>query len=392
MAAAAVTASEAEFTDRLISIGGFTINLGTRRIGKTQLVMGYNTTTLPTPTRVTVLYVKLNDVNVFIVNEGRVYNFIRNQPHINMPHIQRLLRAGNGDDVGSLYVISNAYFGDLHSHVQMLSRHNSIIPFDLSRSLFSQMIDAVSYCHNNRITLRDMKLGNVMYSDETRTRIIIADLTNSTLMPPSVNLVYDQKGSPAYVAPEILYQQPYNPFKADIWSLGVMAYILFCGKFPFRDENPVVLFQKITNGTISIPPEFPIEAREVVLRMLTRNPAIRPSIEQVQSLWAAVASGGAGGAAGSGTVASGGAAGSSSVSSAGYGAAGSSAVGAGTVSTAGSAAVPSGGAILSDDVPTSVVVKSNIVKSSVSSRQSFTKNEDEQCVPEAPLAKKQRRI
>ena len=146
-----------------------------------------------------------------------------------------------------------------------------------------------------------------------------------------------------------------------------MAYVLFSGTFPFRDINPGVLFQKITNGPIPFPPEFPVEAREVLLRMLTRNPAIRPSIEQVQSLWAAA------GASGGGAVASGGVAVS-----------GGAAVGGG--------AVASGGAILNDDVPSSVVVESNIVKSFVSSRQSFTKNEDEQCVPEAPLAKKQRRI
>ena len=123
-----------------------------------------------------------------------------------------------------------------------------------------------------------------MFSDANHTSIVIADLTNAIIMPASVNVVYDQQGSPAYVAPEILSGRPYDPFKADIWSLGVMFYVLLFGIYPFRDARPAVLFKKITTGPIEFPPEstVPINTKKLVLCMLSRNPALRPSIAEIR--------------------------------------------------------------------------------------------------------------
>jgi len=262
-----------------------------KTIERTPLVIGYDVSTVP-PGRITAKYVESTNRHAFMTTEGRVYYVLSNHPHPNMPQVLRCLQASDGKE--RTYIIFLPYFGVLKSYLnthkdQPLSEAEVL-------NLFSQLVAAVEYCHRNRIALRDMKLEKVMFSDPEHTRIVIADLTNAVVMPASVNVVHDQQGSPAYVAPEILSGRPYDPFKADIWSLGVMLFVLLSGgNYPFRDPRPAMLFRKITNGPIEVPTDFPVNARDLVLQMLTRNPAFRPSIEDIrQSLW--VSGGGAGGA------------------------------------------------------------------------------------------------
>ena len=278
VAGAGAGASNVHNPDDCDNILRYSINT-LKTIGCTPLVIGYDVSVVP-PARITAKYVESAATAEFMATEGRVYHALSNQPHPHMPRIRCCLRASDGKQRS--YVISDAYFGDMQSC--MRARQYSPFPEVQALGLFSQLVDALVYCHSNRIVLRDMKLGKVMFSDANHTSIVIADLTNAIIMPASVNVVYDQQGSPAYVAPEILTGRPYDPFKADIWSLGVMFYVLLFGIYPFRDARPAVLFQKITNGTIEFPPEstVPINTKKLVLCMLSRNPALRPSIAEIR--------------------------------------------------------------------------------------------------------------
>ena len=274
------------------NIKTYSINT-TRKIGITPLVIGYDVSVVP-PARITVKFVEFIDTNAFMDTEGRLYYILSNELHENMPNVRCCLRASDGNQRS--YVIFNPYYGDLYSY--MRSRNGVLLPEVQAISLFSQLVDALVYCHTHRIVLRDMKLGKIMFSDANHTRIVIADLTNAIILNQSVNMVYDQCGSPSYVAPEILSGQPYDPFKSDIWSLGVMLFVLLSGKYPFQDPTPIGLFHKITCGPIDVPLHFPDEARYLVLQMLSRNPAQRPSIAEIrQNIW--VNSGVAGAASGS---------------------------------------------------------------------------------------------
>jgi serine/threonine protein kinase len=262
------------------NISRYSINT-LKTIGDTPLVMGYDVSVVP-PERITAKYVESSATAAFMATEGRVYHALSNQPHPHMPHVRCCLRASDGKERS--YVISDAYFGDLQSYMRSLQLEESHLPEAQALCLFSQLVDALVYCHSNRIVLRDMKLGKVMFSDANHTRIVIADLTNAVIMPVSVNVVHDQQGSPAYVAPEVLSGRPYDPFKTDIWSLGIMMFVLLTGRYPFRDVRPSVLFHKIANGLIEFPADSSVstETKNLVLYMLTRNPALRPSIEEIR--------------------------------------------------------------------------------------------------------------
>jgi serine/threonine protein kinase len=268
------------FDDNTDNIKNYSIKTD-RTIGSTPLVIGYDVSVVP-PARITAKFVESDATAAFMATEGRVYHALSNQPHPNMFNVRCCLRASDGKE--RTYVISDAGYGDLQSY--MRSRQDSPLPEAQALTLFSQLVDALVYCHRNRIVLRDMKLSKVMFSDANHTRIVITDLTNAIIMPVSVNVVHDQQGSPAYVAPEVLSGRPYDPFKTDIWSLGVMLFVLLSGRYPFRDARPSVLFRKITVGPIEVPEDFPPAARALVIQMLSRDPALRPTIQQIKdNLW-----------------------------------------------------------------------------------------------------------
>ena len=209
--------------------------------------------------------------------EGEIYYKLHSQPHPNMPTIRACLRASDGKERS--YVIFDPYYGDLQSYLK-----SNELPVSKAQTFFAQLVDAVDYCHTHNISLRDMKLGKVMFANKQQTHLVIADLTNARMLHPDVRIVYDKQGSPAYVAPEVLTQGSYDSFKADIWSLGVMLYILLTKRYPFRDVCPAALLQKITREPIDIPATVPAEAKAVLLQMMNRNPAFRPSIHNIKQL------------------------------------------------------------------------------------------------------------
>ena len=96
----------------------------------------------------------------------------------------------------------------------------------------------------------------------------------------------DCKGmSPAYVPPEVLacsgVFQHTNPKVLDVWAMGVVLYVMLVGAFPFSSMDPAVLFQKISSACVVFPPWVHPGASDLISRMLSRNPSLRPSAREV---------------------------------------------------------------------------------------------------------------
>jgi hypothetical protein len=166
------------------------------------------------------------------------------------------------------------------------------VPEAQAAGLVRQMVSAVAHCHAHRICLRDIKLGKIMFADRAMTRVVLADLAGAQVVAPG-QLLTDKRGSPAYVAPEVLCADAYDGFAADIWSLGVVAYVLLTGGYPFSDTDPAALFALITAGDITLPATLSPAARGLLLRMLDRNPALRPSAAELLASDSFLAAGGA---------------------------------------------------------------------------------------------------
>ncbi|KAJ3364223.1 hypothetical protein GGF31_000570 [Allomyces arbusculus] len=123
---------------------------------------------------------------------------------------------------------------------------------DDARVLFAQLVDAVGYCHDKGWCHRDVKLENVMLSDDHKQCLLI-DFGFATRIPEEGAMLTTPLGSSAYASPEMLQKLPYAGPDVDVWSLGIVLYTLICGRFPFRGDSPRELLQRVVSGTVTFP-------------------------------------------------------------------------------------------------------------------------------------------
>ncbi|KAG5235984.1 CBL-interacting protein [Salix suchowensis] len=143
------------------------------------------------------------------------------------------------------------------------------------RKMFQQLIDGVSYCHSKGVFHRDLKPENVLV--DANGNIKISDFGLSAL-PQHLRddgLLHTTCGSPNYVAPEILSNRGYDGATSDIWSCGVILYVILTGYMPFDDRNLAVLYQKIFKGDAQVPKWMSPGAKNMIKRILDPNPVTR---------------------------------------------------------------------------------------------------------------------
>lgn len=151
------------------------------------------------------------------------------------------------------------------------------------RKLFQQLIDGVSYCHNKGVFHRDLKLENVLV--DAKGNIKISDFGLSALPQHfrDDGLLHTTCGSPNYVAPEILMNRGYDGATSDIWSCGVILYVILTGYLPFDDRNLAVLYQKILKGDTQIPKWLSPGAQNMIKRILDPDPLTRITMVDIKS-------------------------------------------------------------------------------------------------------------
>ncbi|MBA0558958.1 hypothetical protein Golob_015943, partial [Gossypium lobatum] len=111
---------------------------------------------------------------------------------------------------------------------------------DLSRRYFQQLISAVRFCHSRGVFHRDLKPENLLLDDNWNLKITDFGLSAVTDQIRPDGLLHTLCGTPAYVAPEILAKKGYDGAKVDVWSCGIVLYVLHAGYLPFNDANLMV--------------------------------------------------------------------------------------------------------------------------------------------------------
>jgi carbon catabolite-derepressing protein kinase len=148
-----------------------------------------------------------------------------------------------------------------------------------ARRFFQQMICAVEYCHRHKIVHRDLKPENLLLDENLNVNI--ADFGLSNIMTDG-NFLKTSCGSPNYAAPEVIGGKLYAGPEVDVWSCGVILYVLLVGRLPFDDEHIPSLFAKIARGTYSIPQWMPNGAANLIKKMLVVNPVQRATIDDIR--------------------------------------------------------------------------------------------------------------
>lgn len=146
--------------------------------------------------------------------------------------------------------------------------------------------EALQYLHGRGVVHRDLKPENLLYvsaADDAAIKISDFGLANMS-DPKRKSRMHTACGTPGYVAPEVLQNQPYGP-EVDMWSLGVIIFILLCGFPPFYDEDTDVLYSLIKAGKYSFDPEYwsevSSEAKDLISKLLVVDPQKRFSPTQV---------------------------------------------------------------------------------------------------------------
>nr|XP_009380407.1 PREDICTED: CBL-interacting protein kinase 24 isoform X1 [Musa acuminata subsp. malaccensis] len=150
-----------------------------------------------------------------------------------------------------------------------------------SRCFFQQLIDAVDYCHSKGVYHRDLKPENLLL--DYKGNLKVSDFGLSALPQKGVGLLQTTCGTPNYVAPEVLNRQGYDGSAADVWSCGVILYVLMAGYLPFNETNLQTLYEKISAAEFTCPAWFSSGAKSLIYRILDPNPKTRINIEGIKN-------------------------------------------------------------------------------------------------------------
>lgn len=152
---------------------------------------------------------------------------------------------------------------------------------DLSRRYFQQLITAVRYCHSRGVFHRDLKPENLLLDENWNLKVSDFGLSAVTDQVQSDGMLHTLCGTPAYVAPEVLAKKGYDGAKVDIWTCGVILFVLIAGYLPFNDMNLMAMYRKIYKGQYRFPKWTSPDVRRLLSRLLDTNPDTRITLDEI---------------------------------------------------------------------------------------------------------------
>ena len=164
--------------------------------------------------------------------------------------------------------------GDLLSYIKKRSK----LQEPVAKFIFKQIILALKFIHENKIVHRDIKLDNILI--DLDNNIKICDFGVSKIVNKG-DVMLEQCGTPAYIAPEILLNKGYEGFGVDVWSAGVVLYAMLSGTVPFKGSNIKELHNLIISGHYPIIKDISNNAAHLIKNILEIDPKKRITTENI---------------------------------------------------------------------------------------------------------------
>ncbi|XP_014614270.1 PREDICTED: serine/threonine-protein kinase SIK3-like isoform X2 [Polistes canadensis] len=254
--------------NKLIRVGYYELE---KTIGKGNFAVVKMATHVVTKSKVAIKIIdktKLNEENL-----AKIFREVHIMKRLRHPHIIRLYQVMETEKM--IYLVTEyAPGGEIFDHLV----RNGRMPEPEARRIFRQIVLAVHYLHQQRVVHRDLKAENLLLDADNNIKL--ADFGFSNEYTPGVPL-NTWCGSPPYAAPEIFEGKHYDGPRADVWSLGVVLYVLVCGALPFDGPTMQLLRSVVISGKFRIPFFMSAECEKLIRHMLVVEPERRLSISQI---------------------------------------------------------------------------------------------------------------
>lgn len=173
-----------------------------------------------------------------------------------------------------LIVMEYAAGGDLLNYV----KKKGLLQEDEARRIFRQTVYGLAHIHSRSVLHRDIKLDNILLDSDGGVKI--CDFGVSKIIPRH-DLIKEQCGTPAYIAPEVISDDGYEGFFIDHWSLGVLLYAMLFAAVPFKAQNMKELLEVIRTTPVTFPTLVSDKAANLITSLLKYNPYKRLSIPEI---------------------------------------------------------------------------------------------------------------
>jgi NIMA (never in mitosis gene a)-related kinase len=206
-----------------------------------------------------------------IINEAKVME------HVQHPNLTQFVEFFEEKSTGKLCIVMDfADDGDLHAKIK---KKQGYFEERLILDWFVQICLGMKHLHDRKILHRDIKSQNVFL---TRSGVIkIGDFGTSKVLSQTMQKARTQVGTPYYLSPEIIKEQPYS-FLTDVWSMGILLAELCIKKPPFDATSIMQLGRKICSGLYTpIPSHYSQDMRNLVKACLQVDVRKRPSVNQI---------------------------------------------------------------------------------------------------------------
>lgn len=209
------------------------------------------------------------------VSQEHLFQEVKCMKLVQHPNVVRLYEVV--DTPSKLYLILE--FGDGGDMYDYIMKHSNGLSESRAKVYFKQIVKAIKYCHDLRVVHRDLKPENVVFFQQTG-QVKLTDFGFSNVFEPE-NKLLTSCGSLAYSAPEILLGDSYYAPPVDVWSLGVILYMLVTGRAPFQEASDSETLTMILDCKYYLPEYLSSECSDLISRMIVREPVKRIKLDVI---------------------------------------------------------------------------------------------------------------
>lgn len=216
---------------------------------------------------------RASDVRHEILHEAYVLELSARHPHIVQLHEVY-------ETVSEIILVLELVPG---GELQRVLDDEEVVPEKDAAKLLRQILNGLSFLHDHKIAHLDLKPQNLLLTKPfPNCEVKMCDFGISRLITKGIE-IREIVGTPDYVAPEVLHYEPIS-LPTDMWSIGILTYVLLSGHSPFGGDTKQETFCNITRGTLEFPPDLfdtvSNRAKDFIKRLLVRNPRERMSAKE----------------------------------------------------------------------------------------------------------------